>query len=190
MIANQDKAPEGATHRFSEPTTNPWRDLSGPTWKWWSEEGVWVDSKSSTSDLIKRQLHRLTAVVLPAWTGEGQPPAGAECEIIEGDRVNWEEGRKHLIGERVIVHASFINGCDQLMTAFEIPRTNKCYVILSRLLRPARTPEQIAAEEREKAVAAMLELDPYLPNTTLWMMSRADFCRALYDANYRKQVAP
>jgi len=181
------KAPKGATHYFIG-SPEPWRDCSGEKWRWFSSAGDWQNSCQLSASLMRRE--DLIPRPAAAWTGEGQPPSGVECEVIEGDRVNWEEGRKHLIGERVIVHASFINGCDQLMTAFEIPRTNKCYVILSRLLRPVRTPEQIAAEERKlqrEQLACLIAGymgfdDPREVDTKL--------AAYIFDHEYRKQVAP
>lgn len=51
---------------------------------------------------------------------------------------------------------------------------------------PVRTPEQIKAEEREKAIVEMAET---MHAATGFGVNRAD-CEALYDAGYRKQVAP
>lgn len=122
-----------------------------------------------------QRVGRVTRVV--AWDGEGRPPVGTVCEAqIPSKRYQWE--RCEIVwhhpdsdGSAAVVH-----GDGKLLS-------------WSSTFRAIRTPEQIAAEERDKAVSEMLELDPYLPNTTLGMMSRADFCRKLYDENYRKQVA-
>lgn len=47
---------------------------------------------------------------------------------------------------------------------------------------PYRTPEQIAAEEREAIIGEMMDSCSELPSRQL--------CTDLYDAGYRKQVAP
>ena len=104
-----------------------------------------------------------------SWSGEGLPPVGTVCQWFS-PIYGWLGGK--VVGHdgtlTVIAHNDGYTGCHP------------------HEVRPIRTPEQIATDEREAAVAAMLELDPYLPNTTLGMMSRADFCRTLYDAGYRK----
>ncbi|HBO4307565.1 TPA: hypothetical protein L4U29_004042 [Pseudomonas aeruginosa] len=51
--------------------------------------------------------------------------------------------------------------------------------------RPQDT-EQIAAEEREKAIDAMLDLDPPYEDG-FGMTSRRQFCEILFDAGYRRQ---
>ncbi len=50
--------------------------------------------------------------------------------------------------------------------------------------RPIRTPEQIAAEEREKEVGNMVAAQPMIDKS--WARK---VCEALYDAGYRKQEA-
>lgn len=110
----------------------------------------------------------------PAWNGAGLPKVGTVCEA--STTIDFR-GQCEIIGyyhERAV----WVRWTD--------PEQFASYPIEDIEFRPIRTPEQIAAEEREKAVAAMLELDPYMPNTNLGMMSRADFCRTLYDHGYRR----
>lgn len=149
-----------------------------------------TDAQGDHYDALKVYWRFVPAQEAAVWDGEGQPPAGFECEVIEGELVTWEEGEKHLIGKRVLVHASFFNGCDQPMTAFEIPSTNKCYVILSRLLRPIKTPEQIEAEEREQDAQALFELINPEGKWHKFDNHGKDRYRAAVAAGYRKQVAP
>ena len=54
----------------------------------------------------------------------------------------------------------------------------------SGLLRKARTAEQVAAEEREKAIEEMVAVSPLLDKG--WSRK---VCAALYDNDYRKQVS-
>ncbi len=114
------------------------------------------------------------------WTGEDLPPAGTVCECMctaKGKERAWFIARVNYMSEHTAVLDSLVD-CAELGEFVAHPATMK--------FRPIRTPDQIAAEQREKAVEAMLALDPYLPNAPLGMMSRAEFCRALYDHGYRK----
>lgn len=106
------------------------------------------------------------------WNGEGLPPVGLEVEWMPSLQHGWQ---------RVTVLA--YSGDDAWIKQLGEPST---IVGNPANFRPIRTTEQIAADEREAAVADMLLLDPYLPGTQLGMMSRQDFCRTLYDAGYRK----
>ena len=107
------------------------------------------------------------------WDGVGLPPVGAVCEYqIAGYQRKVkvvahvsEYGRKLAVFQNLYEDTWSSSGC------------------LERF-RPIRTPEQIAAEERERAVQEMQALDPR--NMAIGMMGRTDFCRALYDAGYRK----
>ncbi|PCA96263.1 hypothetical protein CJT98_28430 [Pseudomonas aeruginosa] len=61
-------------------------------------------------------------------------------------------------------------------------------MLKDRVFLHIRTPEQIAAEDREQAMQEMLALDEYPHGQDRGgMMSRADFCRVLYGAGYRRQ---
>ncbi|HBP2068922.1 TPA: hypothetical protein L5Y18_001697 [Pseudomonas aeruginosa] len=107
------------------------------------------------------------------WDGQGLPPVGTVC-IVEPHNTLW--GFSSTSGhERKILayHTDYVwlgNGD----TPLETTRIDKVY------FRPIRTPEQIAAEEREKAVGDMamsIQGVPY-QYPTLY---------ALYDAGYRRQ---
>ncbi|MOA09956.1 hypothetical protein D3C78_1298210 [compost metagenome] len=64
--------------------------------------------------------------------------------------------------------------------------TPECWgtLLWASTFRPVRTPEQIKAEEREKAIVEMAET---MHAAIGFGVNRAD-CEALYDAGYRKQV--
>lgn len=112
-----------------------------------------------------------------AWDGEGLPPSGAACEIRSvAAGTEWAQATIVFASRNVIVWdwagEPSINGlCTAYAHAVE--------------MRPVRTPEQIAAEEREKAIAEMVSTSPMLDKG--WARK---VCTALYDAGYRKQVAP
>lgn len=159
------KAPEGATHYG--PEAKGWK----ATWCKWSPEGHlmgWL-AKGDTqwdrlSDTEVNPLRIAQLVERPAeWSGEGLPPAGIDIEVMHGT-YGW-------IGARVV-------GRDGEAA---IVRTNDGYAgVYSHEFRAIRTPEQIAAGEREKAVEAMIVIAMAKPD---WRGT----CEALYDAGYRRQ---
>lgn len=116
----------------------------------------------------------------PSWSGEGLPPVGVVCEAKWG-RSGWS---------RCVVFAHKPNansGVDVLVdvdgdwTFFDKPS----------MFRPIRTPEQIAADEREAAIMEMthviymkrcgLDCTPCSPADEVKVAASA-----LYDAGYRK----
>lgn len=60
-----------------------------------------------------------------------------------------------------------------------------CECILARCLSPIRTAEQVAAEEREKAIKEMMMHGVDAGDSTIEYS-----CAALYDAGYRKDTKP
>lgn len=104
-----------------------------------------------------------------AWTGEGLPPVGAVCEAYDYNDGKWVVGKMLMHGNSDHAFATGTPECwGTLFWACEF--------------RPIRTPEQIAAEEREKAVSEMAAIAQV---ATGLIVNRADF-EALYDAGYRK----
>lgn len=110
------------------------------------------------------------------WTGAGLPPVGTVCEVEDEDG-NWHECRilAHYLGDAV-----FCPDPDYPYGAYDgLPEGR---------FRPLRTPEQIAAEEREKAINAM---EPVA--AAAWRATEtggdmiADICAALHDHGYRRQ---
>lgn len=116
------------------------------------------------------RLHggRVTKVDRPStWTGEGLPPVGTVCEVCS-DLDSWEVCTvlAHNGSDVVFVDAKGIyGGLDEL-----------------RRFRVHRTPEQIAAEERDKAINDMVAISPMLDKHFARKV-----CAALYDHGYRKQ---
>ncbi|MFK0939835.1 hypothetical protein ACIUXF_07540 [Pseudomonas aeruginosa] len=108
------------------------------------------------------------------WDGQGLPPVGIECETWHVCKPDDITVRKILfMGSSLVVMSDKLRG--------EVTgRLEKVQ------FRPLRTPEQIAAEEREKAIDSMLDLDP--PHESgFGMTSRRQFCEILFDAGYRRQ---
>lgn len=110
------------------------------------------------------------------WTGEGLPPVGTVCETnVDG---TWEEST-------VLAHHR------EMAIVFRYSLEHEAHMydpVGESQVRLIRTPEQIAAEEREKAIAEMVYggcgCDQSDGTTTAFVI-----CRLLYDAGYRKQVS-
>jgi len=103
------------------------------------------------------------------WGGEGLPPVGSICEGKEcGEWVKVE----------IIAHYDGRAVC-------MLPSKERVAIADPASLRPIRTPEQIAAENREKAIIEMKEV--FLRGASgFWKGARLGI-EALYDAGYRKQ---
>jgi hypothetical protein len=104
------------------------------------------------------------------WTGEGLPPVGSMCITTRGD---YE--REVLI---------LCHGEKRVFVRDQVDGEEWGLLIEGRDFRPVLTPEQIAAEERLKAIDEMAAV--YKSN---YEGHVKDGCQALYDAGYRK-VAP
>lgn len=164
MSIDWNTAPEGATHWeprgivFGE----GWMKKAGNEWSYWLEGSeVWADCFVSA----EREA-TFEARPKEAWDGQGLPPVGMVCEYRH---MIWPEYRPCEI--RYISEESLV-AYDDAQEQF--------YRTCDMLFRPIRTPEQIAAEEREKAVGDMamsIQGVPY-QYPTLY---------ALYDAGYRRQ---
>jgi len=117
-----------------------------------------------------------------AWNGEGLPPAGAEIEFtLNRGSIAWAKGT--VIGN---------DGPHQVVIKYG---RSEFHVRNIHGVRPIRTPEQIAADEKEKAI---LELTQTLINLSMSdedMPSGSQACwrhaaERIHEADYRKQVAP
>ena len=113
------------------------------------------------------------------WAGEGLPPVGTVCEFksTQHDGPHEFEPVEVMYTSKVTVVVKRLDadrGMEEELLCH--PGTAK--------FRPIRTPEQIAAEERLKAVAEMEACRPFI------YTDDKQFCFALYDAGYRKQAKP
>jgi len=122
---------------------------------------------------------------VPVWQGVGLPPVGTVCEVLNRNLGNaeWERCTILYSGKHRVVYSS--ESCEE-RTAFIDS------LLTFRQLRFIRTPEQIAADEREKAVKAMIE-DSQPDYSAGELLNASEYVEcavyALYDAGYRKQVA-
>lgn len=100
------------------------------------------------------------------WDGEGMPPIGTVCEYYCTNISN--EWRKC---EIVAHYHEYVVAIDE--------GYKEAVLKHPRMLRPIKTPEQIAREERQQAIDEMLSL---LHSYSTFK----DAMGVLYDAGYRK----
>lgn len=89
----------------------------------------------------------------PEWDGSGLPPVGEVCEanfvvgeVCEANFVgSWVPFELRYYGEQYVI----------FKTQFEVQRTRHDFDTCGVKFRHVRTPEQIAAEEREKGISAI-----------------------------------
>lgn len=127
----------------------------------------------------------LNAPKVVEWDEVGLPPVGLDVEIKRGN-CTWIDGDEWQIGKTATVMASFLNSRDIEMASVQFPGGH-CECILARCLSPIRTAEQVAAEEREKAINLMIDDTSILTGT---ISDRRTMARQLYDAGYRKETKP
>lgn len=117
----------------------------------------------------------------PAWTGEGLPPVGTVCEHSTDENTdNSEKGQWRQV--EIVAHHQFHT--TDYVCAIWVSGDEVSYSSEGEHFRPARTPEQIVADEREAAItdiALILGKDPKRPVIR-------EKAAIIYDAGYRKQV--
>lgn len=101
----------------------------------------------------------------PSWSGEGLPPVGVECEAL------------YMGQPQGVVTVRYSGQCMILWS--EDRSSEQCGQAEHYLFRPIRTPEQIAADEREKAIDQMVA-------DTQAAHGWAEAFGMLHDKGYRK----
>lgn len=134
------------------------------------EKGLWCCTSSRLSDFNPDYLFRRPIF----WPGKGLPLAGAVCEIKFAHWPDWLRHEILCVGKSCVFVRELDGGFDR----------EGCMDLDGIMFRPIRTPEQIAAEERKAEIEAMAKI--------LGVVACDDYvaAAALYDAGYRKQVAP
>jgi hypothetical protein len=149
----------------------------------YSAENVSVDTNYVTH--TSSPINSDCKIVQPEWDGVGLPPAGTVCEFNS----NWAHAAGgstwHIV---TVVFSSAESYVVRRNSAPEGETTELCgpatgYEI-SRF-RPIRTPEQIAAEEKGRAMTDMLSI---VTDRELRGRGVTAQLEAIYDAGYRKQV--
>lgn len=161
------KAPEGAEFaRVTIGHVDFYKTIEG-VFSYLSDDGQWYPAitRRGDRDLIARPA-------APAWSGEGLPPVGTVCECQVRGYGEWHRAT-------ILAHHNghvWATG-DDGKHCFTVPPHGN--------FRPLRTPEQIAADKRKKAIDEMVYgacgAEPDGANTTAFIL-----CGLLYDAGYRK----
>ena len=178
MNIEWSKAPEDATH--AGVTTGLkipvfYKDIREDKYSYWYDVGDgWredVTGNPSCTPLIERPKKQY------AWDGVGLPPAGLACEYRKTDA----KYRQGFVAVKVLCY-----GKEKCFLQHEASKNEFTEDLSSVEFRPILTAEQVAAEEREKAIDEMVfgvcGCEPDGGNTSALMV-----CGFLYDAGYRKQ---
>ena len=163
------KAPEGATHYCD----GCWYKMMGGKWYYCFEVArLWKETTYANPANFSWWGHRVERPAAPQWNGEGLPPVGALVEAL------------YMGSPQGVVTVRYAGQCMILWS--EDRQSEQCGAAEHYLFLPIRTPEQLAAEAREKAVAAMVAImckdgafDADDPECTFAM-------EKLHDAGYRK----
>ncbi|HCF1969037.1 TPA: hypothetical protein NH927_006362 [Pseudomonas aeruginosa] len=160
MSIDWSKAPEGTTHYHIAEDINPWRKIEG-TVAYEHYRGKWLRVNSFNEGCMPGYY---VPIPRETWDGQGLPPVGVRVSVFDDGDLVYGHGES---GE-VIAH---VEDCAVIRMSYGLG----CFTA-----KNLRTPEQIAAEEREKAVGDMamsIQGVPY-QYPTLY---------ALFDAGYRRQ---
>lgn len=104
------------------------------------------------------------------WNGEGLPPVGVAIDFAEVKNSVWRGGCVRYLSD----YTCIISAYDQDGEFIAHPMT--------MMFRAARTPEQIAEEEREKGISEIAEWIGLMPNRT-----PRECAVTVWNAGYRKQ---
>lgn len=174
MSIDWTKAPEGATHYQPESRGfhAAWFRLQGGKARemWVVIPGGALEHIIDPTVFDESMQNLIARPVEPAtWNGQGLPPVGLMVE--------WKAGLDH-DWQRVTVLA-YANG-----DAWFQPEDGPSFIVGNPAnFRRIRTPEQLAAEEREKAINQMISDAGYVdPKIGTFVAMRN-----LYDAGYRRR---
>lgn len=165
------KAPEGAMCYVHD-----WGFFKCEHGEWWVSQGaVWQRTPYSSpanfswfGNVVWRGKE---------WNGEGLPPVGVRCEAAIPHTSGPDNERSFIWIEGSVIAYYEIKG----KTYAWFAEDDGFYPPNVLEFRPIRTPEQIAADEQNKAVAEMM--------THVVHATPID-CELLYRAGYRKQEQP
>lgn len=151
-------APAEATHYCIGDDLNPWRKIVGTT-VYALNRKKWVMWSSFNEGYMPAYY---APIPLETWDGQGLPPVGVRASIFDDGDLVYGHGES---GE-VIAH---VEDCAVIRMSYGLG----CFTA-----KNLRTPEQIDAVEREKAIEEMC-----FAEETLTVKQ----AKALYDAGYRRQ---
>lgn len=159
----------------------------------------WIDARWQG---ISDSLPDYATPIESAWTGEGEPPVGTVCEFNGGAPCPDDPWHPDLQeGDQVTIIAYFNDSVGRI-AAFTFKARNENIAAIQveqarpGAFRPIRTPEQIAAEERDAALNQMVRSIKDHPNKYPsvshldQLKIQEDACIDLYDAGLRFEVNP
>lgn len=162
------KAPEGATHYLPSNSERGyqamWYKQNGSHWYAIAADGTepqyWMIDDYELDIFVPMLIPRPSG-----WSGDGLPTVGTYIQWLS-DQYGWLGGRVvgHDGSVTVVSHNDGYTGCH----AHEI--------------RPIRTPEQIAAEERYKAIRA---IELHILKAQEQYLSVAQTAQRIYDAGFQ-----
>ena len=160
-----------------------WRIVDGEGVEAWAIEGGRVLYYSRPTWRAETAVRLIARPV--QWSGEGLPPVGTVCELwpkpsVEKTAVDHDR-YKSLIGleVKIIAHHD-IGDCIAAVFVGSNDFVFEYHSMVEGNFRPVRTAEQIAAEERTKAIDDLVKVT---------CINRGE-AACIYDAGYRKQVTP
>ncbi|AVQ10293.1 hypothetical protein [Myoviridae environmental samples] len=188
--SNLDNPPVGATHyigvavgRSKVDIHSWWMRESGDNWYLWAETArQWaLDTPSAGQKNLMKPIRE--SLQKREWDGKSIPPVGTTCEVFAPYEPH--ESWAHHIGRQATIIAH-----DGVMAVYRIDGDDGfIYHALGAgwngkeyPFRPIRTPEQIAAEEREKHISDICMIFDRDPNSP----TNRNHAARLYDAGYRK----
>lgn len=160
------KAPEDAQYARKHIDGLDWYKRENGIWLYLSPSGVWDKAyATSEADCEKR----------PQWSGDGLPPVGVRCEAAIPHTSGPDHERRVIWIEGSVIAYYEIKG----KTYAWFAEDDGFYPPNVLEFRPIRTEDQIAAEEREKAI------DRIMGDLSLSPECRY-IARRVVDAGYRK----
>lgn len=145
------KAPEGATHYF--PSTGVWYMAGNGC-----APLVWAGMWRKAFQFSQREHKCIERPTTPSWSGEGLPPVGVVCGKCYNSPSEYYSvkvlAHDSHYGEVVIyrwVDGPLEGELDQSTMHLNMASGSNAHWSF----RPIRTPEQIAADEREAAIKEM-----------------------------------
>lgn len=134
------------------------------------------DGGDSHHNPCRYQFHYETPRPEP-WNGEGLPPVGCKLERLLDDEGRWGECE-----------------CVAHKDGYAVIWVSHAHIWASKgsgMLRAIRTPEQIAAEQRDREIADLYFTINWNEGRDTWPIisseRKADYAKAI-DAGYRKQA--
>lgn len=166
------KIPEGATHTYMVLGKTTYRRMVRKLWEVYID-GEWF--RVTYPDPDPDAYSEIQAE--PEWTGEGLPPAEIECEVL------WDSLTPSYQTCKIIGHdegrAVFRYTSGPKKGGYDSDTVGTIGRLMSKTFRPIRTPDQIAAENRDAAIKEMQRL--------VGSCNTFPFAE-LYDYGYRLQV--